>query len=366
MDKQRKIDKIRRKAESIVEDRLQSKKTYLAQAEKLVTNLNSAWHAGSLDLGEDQFHSKIEQLERLITELRGDVVVIQTSRHELGGRLMDTMIWEPDCQNTDGAYLDLLISRYKTPEGARLSLFASRDTDSQDRFRKKVLKAYDAVDEDTAWCVISGKYLPASTVRATHIVPYKVGESSARHLFGLPSDEDGHLMADKNGIPMYYKYEAAFDDARLVIVPDGDPRKGCWKVHCLDDLDTHQPSKLVPFGRELHGRSLQFRNDFRPAARYLYFAFCLNILRRQRHEVPGWWRDYLVDGTRKEIWARPGTYLRTSTLRKLAQITGHLTEEEAAIFAPGQRDEVEVVEMEDAPVELLTYHDQGGEEGDEE
>ncbi|KAK4085611.1 uncharacterized protein Triagg1_601 [Trichoderma aggressivum f. europaeum] len=39
-------------------------------------------------------------------------------------------------------------SRYKTPEGAKLSLFASRDASAQERFRKKVLKAYDAVDED--------------------------------------------------------------------------------------------------------------------------------------------------------------------------------------------------------------------------
>ncbi|KAK0761450.1 hypothetical protein N5P37_006401 [Trichoderma harzianum] len=39
-----------------------------------------------------------------------------------------------------------IISRYKTPEGARLSLFASRDQSAQERFRKKVLKAYDAVN----------------------------------------------------------------------------------------------------------------------------------------------------------------------------------------------------------------------------
>ncbi|KAL7801975.1 hypothetical protein V8C43DRAFT_324818 [Trichoderma afarasin] len=350
--KKRKIDKFRQKAESIIEDMLQSKKAYLAQTEKRVINLNYVWHTGSFDLGEDEYRSQIKQLERLITTLRGDVVVIQTSRPELSGRLMDNMIWQHDRQNTDGAYLDLLISRYKAHDVARLSLFASRDPSAQERFRKKVLKAYDTVDLDTAWCVISGKYLPASTVRAAHIVRYKMGKLSARHLFGPPGDKDGHLMADKNGIPIYYKYEAAFDDARLVIVPDGDPRKGCWKVHCLDDLDTHRPSGLVPFGCELHGRSLQFRNDFRPSAQYLYFAFCMNVLRRQRHEAPGWWRDYLVDGVGK-AWAAPGTYLCTLTLRILAYHVGHLTEKEAVEFAPGPADEDEDVEMEDAHVDLL-------------
>ncbi|KAK0758882.1 hypothetical protein N5P37_008368 [Trichoderma harzianum] len=354
--KKRNIDKFRQKAESIIEDRLQNKKAYLAQTEKRVINLNYVWHTGSLDLGEDEYRSQIKQLERLITALRGDVVVIQTFRHELSGRLMDNMIWQHDCQNTDGVYLGLLISRYKSPEVARLSLFASRDTDAQERFRKKVFKAYDAVDRDSEWCVISGKYFYKRIVEVVHIVGYNVGEPSARHLFGPPGDKDGHLMADKNGIPMHYELKKLFDDARLVIVPEvqpnGNPRKGCWKVHYLDDPDTYEPSPWVPSGRELHGRSLQFRNDFRPSDRYLYFAFCMNILRRQRHEAPGWWRDYLVDGVGK-AWAAPGTYLCTLTLRMLAYHVGHLTEKEAVEFAPGPADEDEDVEMEDAHVDLL-------------
>ncbi|KAK1252230.1 hypothetical protein MKX08_003417 [Trichoderma sp. CBMAI-0020] len=341
--KQRMIQEDRQRAESTIEARLQSKEANLAKAENLVKILNNGWHAGDLNLREDEFRSQVEQLERLITALRGDVVVIRTSRHELIGRLIDDMVWQQDRQNTDWAYLDALISRYKTPEGAKLSLFASRDPSAQERFRKKVLKAYDAVDEDMQWCVISGKYFPASTVRAAHIVSYNVGEPSAGHLFGPPGDKDGHLMSDKNGIPMYEMYEKAFDDSRLVIIPDGDPEKGCWKVYCLDDPDTHKPSKAVPFGRELHGRSLQFRNDFRPSSRYLYFAYCMSLLRRQRHEVPGWWRDFHADGVGK-VWATPGTYLRTSTLRRLAHQVGHMTEEEVAEFAPGPAVEDEDVE----------------------
>ncbi|KAL6805249.1 hypothetical protein J3E68DRAFT_441744 [Trichoderma sp. SZMC 28012] len=361
--KKRKIDKFRQKAESIVEDRLQNKKAYLAQTEKRVIDLNYVWHTGSLDLEEDEYRSQIKQLERLITTLRGDVVVIQTFRHEFSGRLMDNMIWQYDRQYTDGTYLDLLVSRYKAPDVARLSLFASRDPSAQERFRKKVSKAYDAVDRGSEWCVISGKYFDPRLVEVVHIVRYNVGEPSARHLFGPPGDKDGHLMADKNGISMHYTLKKLFDDARLVIVPEvqphGNPRKGCWKVHYLDDPDTYEPSPWYPSGRELHGRSLQFRNDFRPSDRYLYFAFCMSILRRQRHEAPGWWRDYLVDGMGK-AWATPGTYLCTSTLRILAYHLGHLTEKEAVEFAPGPDDEDEDVEMEDAHVELLVaaYHDQ--------
>ncbi|KAK4082813.1 uncharacterized protein Triagg1_1703 [Trichoderma aggressivum f. europaeum] len=366
-DKQQMIQKGRQTAESIIEGRLQSKKKYLAQAEQLVTILYKAWHNGGLDVTKDKYDSQLEQLERFITALRGDVVVIQTSRHELGGRLMDNMIWEQDLQNTDWAYLDLLISRYKTPEGAKLSLFAPRDADAQARFRKRVMNAYDAVHKDSEWCVIAGRFFGPRDIKAAHIVGYNVGEPSARHLFGPPSDNNGHLMSDKNGIPMYDLYEKAFDDARLVIIPevqpDGNPRKGCWKVYCLDDPDTHEESTQVPVGRELHGRSLKFRNDFRPSARYLYFAFCINILRRQRHKVPGWWRDVFLEGPGK-VWATPGTYLRTSTLRRLAHQIGHMTEEEVVEFAgPADADEEEEedVEMLDAQADLVlaAYLDQG-------
>ncbi|PON29033.1 hypothetical protein TGAM01_v202141 [Trichoderma gamsii] len=326
------MQKDRDTAESFIEALLQAKEKELAASEKAVAVLNRERLAGNLFVTRETFQPEIEKLERQITALRGDTIVIRTSRHELGGRLMDDMIWQKDGQNTDWAYLDLLISRYKTPEGAKLSLFASRDPSAQERFRKKVLKAYDAVDTDMQWCVISGKYFPASTVKTAHIVRYNVGEPSAWHLFGPPSDKDGHLMSDQNGIPMYEMYEKAFDDARLVIVPDGDQERGCWKVYCLDDPATHKPSKAVPFGRELHGRSLQFRNSFRPSCRYLYFAFCMSILRRQRHEVPGWWRSCVVDGP-GEAWATLGIYFHTSTLRIISHRVGHLTKEEAAVFA---------------------------------
>ncbi|EHK42591.1 hypothetical protein TRIATDRAFT_86533 [Trichoderma atroviride IMI 206040] len=307
--------------ESIIEATLQAKEKELAAAEDIVAILNEERHVGSLNVTQNGLQSEVDRLERLITALKGDSLVIRTSRHELSGKMLDNMMWPQD--------------------GARLALFSPRDPSAHERFRNKVLKAYDAVDEDMQWCVISGKYLPASTVRAAHIVGYNVGEPSARHLFGPPGNKNGHLMSDHNGIPMYEMYEKAFNDARLVILPDSDPKKGCWKVYCLDDPDTHKPSKAVPFGRELHGRSLQFRNNFRPSSRYLYFAFCMSILRRQRHEVPGWWRDRLVDGLGK-VWATPGTYLRTLTLRSIAHQVGHLTKEEAAVFtADAAEDEGE-------------------------
>lgn len=354
--KRQMIEKYRDAAESIIEATLQSKEKELAAAEKAVAILNEQWHAGTLDITQGTFESEIEQLERRIAALKGDTVVIRTTRHELSGRMLDDRIWRQDREIADWAYLDLLISHYKTPEGARLSLFASRDDDAQSRFHQKVLKAYGAEKNKKTCCVISGQWHLSRHVKAAHIVRYNVGEPSARHLFGPSGDKDGHLMGVKNGIPIHEEYEEALDDARLIIVPDGDPDKGCWKLYWLYEEDAQDDTSPIPLGHELHGRSLQFRTEFRPAARYLYFAYCMSILRWQRHDVPGWWKDHLVGEAK--FWATPGSYLRTSMLRRIAHQIGHLTKEEAAIFAAekGSGRIIELADEEEEDEDMDSIH----------
>ncbi|KAI1132799.1 hypothetical protein F5Y10DRAFT_230149 [Nemania abortiva] len=80
----------------------------------------------------------------------------------------------------------------------------------------------------------------------------------------------------------------------------------------------------------LHKRELSFANSFRPSKQYLYFASCINILRRQRLEVPGWWKDSFLVGN-KEIWASKGPYLRRSTIR----LMGGLASASPQISPPG-------------------------------
>ena len=82
---------------------------------------------------------------------------------------------------------------------------------------------------------------------------------------------------------------------------------------------------------KLDGKVLQFPNNFRPAKRYLYFAFVASLLRRQRHEVPGWWRNRF-DSILQEVWATPGECLRRSTVLTLAHRIGHMLPEEASAF----------------------------------
>lgn len=204
-----------------------------------------------------------------------------------------------------------------------------------------------------------------STVRGVQIVRYNLGEKCARYLFAPLDDSHGHLFGAKNGLPMHIHYAEALSNGRLVIIPDEVQGKdeerdqgyiGSWKVYNLYEADAQDSSQFMPLGSELHGRSLEFRNDFRPDSRYLFSVFCMNVLRCQRHEASGWWRAYLASGP-GEAWAAAasGPYLRQSTLRRIAQRVGRLTEEEAAQF---------VVEAGNGPIAEPSDGDRRAEEKD--
>jgi hypothetical protein len=119
----------------------------------------------------------------------------------------------------------LTFQRYRTPPQAKLTLFKSRVPLAQERFWRDVLQAYDATStahKGELWCVIQGRWLPETWVKAVHIVRYNIGELTAGHLFGQATDENGHLMSAMNGLPMSEIYEKAFDEARIGIVPNNE------------------------------------------------------------------------------------------------------------------------------------------------
>ena len=79
---------------------------------------------------------------------------------------------------------------------------------------------------------------------------------------------------------------------------------------------------------KLDGRRQEFRNEFRPSRCYLYFALCTSILRRERHEAPGWWEDRFNEMLRYR-WASHGEHLRTSALSNVARRIGHRSKEDS-------------------------------------
>jgi hypothetical protein len=315
---------------------LKVKEKSLGAGEEIVRILNKEWNLGDLKINKDIFDDEISRIEKHICQMQADIVILHTSFNAICGALRDSHLLTPTMQADDQAYVDLLLQRYRTPPQATLSLFKPREPLAQQRFRRDVFKAYGAISsdhDDDVWCVIHGQWIPSSNARAAHIVRYNVGEISASHLFGPATDKNGHLMSAMNGLPMADVYEQAFDEARLVIVPN---EKGELIVVVLDEEIKNKPEPVTPWPKlhgGLHGRRLQFPNEFRPSMRYLYLSCCTNILRRQRHNIKGWTRDRLGPLMPRKNWASPGDYLRTSTLQKLARLVGHVTGNEANEFA---------------------------------
>jgi hypothetical protein len=284
--------------------------------------------AGNLNLSSLEKDKEIERLEKFASHIQGNLIVLKEQTDQIIGEWGDEMRGLRRQEQSDWAYIDLLISRYKTPEGARLSLFKRRDPDTQERFRAKVFKAYDGAqkDEKLLWCCISGAWHTggrgAGRVRAAHIVPYNIGELNANYLFGPPSDGAEHLMSPRNGLPMKAAYEEFMDEGSLVLVPAENSND----IRVVVFEPTPEPDLA-----EINGKILTFRNDFRPAKRYLCFAFVMTLLRRQRHNVPGWWHNSMEQGM-KQVWASPGEYLRQSTLMSMARRIAHMSSKEASTF----------------------------------
>ncbi|KAI1131902.1 hypothetical protein F5Y10DRAFT_261609 [Nemania abortiva] len=330
---------------------------------RILKKLVKDYRLGNLPLNRYVFEELVDTLEGRITVATRRKIIAQASPYAVQGAMVDEAIYgtapgrlsldgEPDVEeNVKWAYIDRLICRFRNPEGVICSLSnQAPDDDSQERFRADVMKEYGALRGEkhslskVAWCVISGRFWPEHMVVAANIVGCNLGEASANYIFGRAGKAliNGHLMSPQNSLPMLKEYEELLEDGNLIFEPV-DKDATAWKVIVLDEwLRASSVTEfcipvvgdrgdVIPWASGLHERKLSFVNSFRPYRQYLYFASCLNILRRQRLQGPGWWKDF--SSNNKAIWATTGQYLRRSTIKLMAHLIGHLNENDAAIMA---------------------------------
>ncbi|EFX01747.1 hypothetical protein CMQ_8213 [Grosmannia clavigera kw1407] len=127
-------------------------------------------------------------------------------------------------------------------------------------------------------------------------------------------------------------YERLLDTARAVILPaSNDPDETELKFYLLTS-DIGRASTRI-WGDMLNGRELNFKNEFRPSKKYLYFKFVISLLRRRRIEVPGFENDLVnLPSPSKVMWASPGSYMKKSILYKFSRQLGCISVEEANRF----------------------------------
>jgi hypothetical protein len=139
------------------------------------------------------------------------------------------------------------------------------------------------------------------------------------------------------------------DDGAITVVPDiahdptpaqvqlfnaSEPKNYRWRIMDKDAAVLDEPiceagdedSENDLFVRDLDGKRLHFKNDARPRARYLYFLFCVAVLKRAwKHEHRNVPDAVLKSQLGKGVWATLGGYMSKGFLSALATEIGHDT-----------------------------------------
>jgi hypothetical protein len=216
-----------------------------------------------------------------------------------------------------------------------------RDTSDQSRFRAACIKAYNASDPDPKtglhWCPVIKTWVPQSITKAAHLFAYMHGQDVMDSVFGVM--ENPELFSPLNGMIVSQFVEDKFDKGFMAIVPrlpdyPTQPQIAAWnlsepkeyKIRILDMQNPEAGEVVRPdlglTWRDLDGTNVEFRSAFRPRARYLYFHYCIQILRRA-------WRaekkaaEQLKKEFGKGYWGTIGPYLPESMLRAFVEELGH-------------------------------------------
>jgi hypothetical protein len=124
-----------------------------------------------------------------------------------------------------------------------------------------------------------------------------------------------------NGLILESIVERAFDEARLVIIPDKEEPNEFMTVLLDEDYASTKVGLTEDYGGltfgDLHYRKLQFITDARPGKKYLYTHTLLSLFRRKRCNVRGWEGDFQKVASGK-AWHTPGKWCRRSLIEALA------------------------------------------------
>ncbi|KXG52810.1 uncharacterized protein PGRI_080660 [Penicillium griseofulvum] len=217
-----------------------------------------------------------------------------------------------------------------------------RKSDQQSRFRSQMIEKYNAKHDlyDHLWCPVLGDWRDSEDVVAAHLFAYMHGQTTMDAIFGKTKTPE--LFSPRNGVMVSKYIEHYLDSGKMVIVPNLPDRPKLaqllgWlnsdvrslKIRLLD----HSWNKLehpivrdLPLKyRDLDNRVLIFRSSFRPAARYLYFHYAIQVLRHawEQNSQGDKAAETMQAEAGKLFWGTPGRYLPKNMLLALVEELGH-------------------------------------------
>lgn len=166
---------------------------------------------------------------------------------------------------------------------------------AQGDFKSELYKVMNITDPDNpnwAWCCATRTFWPKASMRAARLFPYhdREGPDSMTSIFGTR----GELMSPKNGLLLLQIFKEHLDRGNLVIVPhvnpdetneatekqkrldDSKPKE--YKIRVLNPRAAGMGNKINPWlseqtWRDLDHKPLEFKSDWRPSSRYLYYKY---------------------------------------------------------------------------------------------
>lgn len=216
-----------------------------------------------------------------------------------------------------------------------------RKRSDQLAFRQSLIKSYAVQHQKQPWlwCPVLKCWAEKGAVTAAHLFPYMHGQNMMTRIFGSTAKDD--LFAPVNGIMIASAVESVFDKGFMAIVPrlpndlsaaesslwnNSSPKE--YEIRILDYNSPHideEPRQGTGTWRELDGTHVEFLNDFRPRARYVYFQYCIQVLRlawkQQQEGKQG--QKSLVTQLGAGFGGTPGKYLPRNMLLAFVEELGH-------------------------------------------
>ena len=218
-----------------------------------------------------------------------------------------------------------------------------RDKNTQETYKNDLIKVFGSRHENPLkeeyWCPITGQYWPRSSIRAAHFFPRRAGEDTMNIIFGKTKNEDGisELNKAENRIIWSQEAEERFINGSFTLVPDIRDNAEAeeierwekleikeYKIRVLNREDPSMQTEIFATDKkwlELDNQRVKFRTDFRPRARYLYFAYCEAMLRRCF--TRGKDKEVSKEELGRRSWGTPGRYMLRGMLLGFVEQLGH-------------------------------------------
>ena len=210
--------------------------------------------------------------------------------------------------------------------------FGERDKGAQRSLRDTVFEVYDAFDSDMGfcWCPLIRKWEKRERVKAAHLFPHKSTQKHMTRIFGT-KDELSH---PRNAMPMADYIEEQFDKGRIALIPNlpEDATDKDWdnwrkdrivrqyKIRIVNKLAREITTQRIEGGvyrrltlLELDNKPVEFRNSYRPRARYLFYHY-LECLNAQITGYPQMKNEIIYNEIQKPVWPSMGSYIRKGPL----------------------------------------------------